>query len=106
MIRNPGDCYAALRLRPNPNGEGSTANLENQVFAATKVFPNPVEDVLHVESSNRIEYLILRDIQGKVILERSPAVFQFQLEMGDILSGVYFLEVHTLYGKELIKVMK
>jgi hypothetical protein len=39
-------------------------------------------------------------------LERSPAVFQFQLEMGDILSGVYFLEVHTLYGKELIKVMK
>lgn len=106
MIRNPGDCYAALRLRPNPNGEGSTANLENQVFAATKVFPNPVEDVLHVESSNSIEYLILRDIQGKVILERSPAVFQFQLEMGDILSGVYFLEVHTLYGKELIKVMK
>lgn len=106
MIRNPNDCIAATRIRPNPNQGNSTANVEELSFATTKVFPNPVEDVLQIESMTSINSLVLRDTQGKEILKLSPDALQVQLNLVEIKNGVYFLEVETSNGIELIKVMK
>jgi hypothetical protein len=106
MIRNPNDCKAATRMRPNPNQGNGTANVENLSFSTTKVFPNPVEDVLQIESMMSINSLVLRDTHGKEILKLSPDTLQVQLNLVDIKNGVYFLEVETSNGIELIKVMK
>jgi hypothetical protein len=104
MIRNPGDCYAASPSRFNPNN--NSANIENKSAKAIKVFPNPVQNQLQVESSSIIHQLILRDIQGKSILQQNPATLNVQLEMGNMSHGVYFLELQTSNGIELLKVVK
>jgi hypothetical protein len=106
MIRNPNDCKAATRMRTNPNQGNGSANVENLSYATTKVFPNPVEDVLQIESMTSINSLVLRDTHGKEILKLSPDALQVQLNLVDIKNGVYFLEVTTSNGIELIKVMK
>jgi hypothetical protein len=48
----------------------------------------------------------LRDAQGKVVLQQVVNSNQLDVETASLQSGVYFLEVQTVSGLELVKVVK
>jgi hypothetical protein len=104
MMRQPSDCFDAEATRVNPNsGSVGVTNSEPQHF---KVSPNPFDEQINIVSAERINTLVLRDALGKVYLETAPAAFELQLQTSTLTSGMYFLELHTAMGVELLKVVK
>jgi hypothetical protein len=104
LLRHPSDCYEATPTRVNPNG--GSAGLAGASKSALKVAPNPFEQQFTVSSDELIQALTLRDAQGKVVLQQVVNSNQLDVETASLQSGVYFLEVQTLSGVELVKVVK
>jgi hypothetical protein len=75
----------------------STAGLEEQT-AQIRLFPNPVNTQLTVQSDQPIQQIFVKDIQGKQIFERNCNTEFYQLETGDLTPGVYFCELNFSNG--------
>ena len=103
-MRFPTDCAEAFPTRVNPNNNG--AGLAGVSKSALKVAPNPFEQQFTVTSAELIEAITLRDAQGKVVLQQLANSNKLEVETASLQSGVYFLEVLTTNGIELVKVVK
>ena len=104
MMRHSADCFEATPTRVNPNNNG--AGLANASKSALKVAPNPFEQQFTISAAELIEAITLRDAQGKVVLQQQANSNQLEVETASLQSGVYFLEVLTTNGIELVKVVK
>jgi hypothetical protein len=104
LLRHPTDCYEATPTRFNPNG--GNVGLANASKSALKVAPNPFEQQFTVSSDQMIQALTLRDAQGKVVLQQAANSNKLEIATASLQSGVYFLEVQTASGVELVKVVK
>jgi len=104
LLRHPGDCFEATPTRINPNSNG--AGLAGISKSALKVAPNPFEQQFTVSSDQMIQALTLRDAQGKVVMQQAANTNKLDVETASLQSGVYFLEVQTASGVELVKVVK
>ncbi len=104
LLRHPSDCFEAAPERLNPNGNG--AGLTGISKSALKVAPNPFEQQFTVSSDQMIQALTLRDAQGKVVMQQAANSNKLEVATASLQSGVYFLEVQTASGVELVKVVK
>ena len=104
LLRYPTDCAEAFPTRVNPNS--GSAGLAAANKSTLKVAPNPFEQQFTVTSAELIEGITLRDAQGKVVLQQVANSNTLEVETGSLQSGVYFLEVQTANGVELVKVVK
>jgi hypothetical protein len=104
LMRFPTDCAEAFPTRVNPNG--GNVGLANASKSALKVAPNPFEQQFTVTSAELILAITLRDAQGKVVLKQLANTNKLDVETATLQSGVYFLEVLTTNGIELVKVVK
>jgi hypothetical protein len=106
MIRHPSDCLGAAAYRPDSNGGGGSASVQNITIATSKVYPNPISDQLNIESTSIIYSLILRDTKGGILFKAHPQEEFVKISFEHIPSGVYFLEIQKENGLELLKVVK
>ena len=72
---------------------------------AIKIYPNPMEDKLHILSEIRILHGELRNIQGAVLLQFDD-VMETVLPVDHLPSGVYFLFCQTESGAATCKLIK
>jgi hypothetical protein len=104
LLRHPGDCFEAAPTRVKPNNNG--AGLAGASKSALQVAPNPFEQQFTISATELIEAITLRDAQGKVVLQQVANSNNIEVETAALHSGVYFLEVQTTSGAELVKVVK
>ena len=81
---------------------GSTEELSSELAASIDVFPNPVSDVLNINVNlNQTTELVtfeLMNVTGelvKVRRESNVSTGTYQMDVGDLTSGVYTLNVRT-----------
>lgn len=101
------DAYTGTALPDNRWGYGkidgfkaftcdlSTAGInESQVEAGISVFPNPAKSVLHIRCPDaRSRQYKLYDVLGNVLASGSSGNEAFSLNIGQIASGTYILEI-------------
>jgi hypothetical protein len=104
LLRYPTDCAEAFPTRVNPNS--GSAGLAAANKSTLKVAPNPFEQQFTVTSAELIEAITLRDAQGKVVLQHAAKSNTLEVETGSLQSGVYFLEVQTVRGLQVSKLLK
>jgi len=54
------------------------------------LYPNPVEDILHIYSSDRIKSITINNIQGNTLL-RLDEIEKDQLNVSQLIPGLYFI---------------
>lgn len=64
-----------------------------------RVFPNPAQDYLRIQSDGPIAQLRLIDALGKLVLAVQPQKTPIELPLSGIGIGVYWLEVETSNGR-------
>tara|TARA_B100000508_G_scaffold11104_1_gene7835 strand:+ start:4340 stop:7315 length:2976 start_codon:yes stop_codon:yes gene_type:complete len=69
------------------------ASLETEILDIPKVFPNPVNDKVTVQSNSVIAKLSLYDLQGKLILNKDVGDESTTLDLSELSSGSYNLRV-------------
>lgn len=88
----------------------TATTLKSDSFLASKfsVYPNPVNDIISINSDNvAFENISLTDINGRVIKEATTkSVMNYNFNISDLNSGIYFLKIKTSEGildKKIIK---
>ncbi|MEZ4778675.1 MAG: T9SS type A sorting domain-containing protein [Flavobacteriaceae bacterium] len=67
------------------------------------IFPNPVQNMIQIESTEPIHAITIYSMQGAIVLVDSNTK---EMDVSTLQSGLYFIEVETNSGKGLQKVMK
>lgn len=72
-----------------------------------KVFPNPTSEVIHIQSPNLgIDNIIITDIVGQIVLQKTPNNNRnIQLNINDLKTGVYYLQLETEKGQVVRKLV-
>lgn len=82
----------------------------NEVLSSSfTTFPNPANDIISLTNSNNVsvENISISDINGRTIKTINfNNVEQVQLNVSDLNSGVYFMNINTTAGKAVKKFVK
>ena len=91
------------------NLEGDQAIYSNQFLSIDNisskravVYPNPVSELLIIESNYLVKKATIYTINGKTVLETFASNIDFSL----LPNGAYFLEIANEHGKEIHKIIK
>jgi len=82
--------------------------VENLNSLNLKIYPNPVHNVLNIESQYTIKSVTIINIIGETIINKSINSNTTKLELNNMENGIYFLQVNTdqgLFG-EKIQILK
>ncbi|MCG1035324.1 fibronectin type III domain-containing protein [Polaribacter sargassicola] len=78
----------------------STLSLKDNVIEGLKMYPNPVNEELYFKSQdNNIDELTVYNLLGQEVLKVQPNVLSTEVDMSNLLTGVYIVKVKV--GKEL-----
>ena len=99
------DASTDLRIDEVIFSEGTlaTEDFNADVFSA---FPNPVVDVLNINSKVAVDAVVVYDILGKVVLSANPGVSSPVVDMSSLASGAYLVNVTIGDASKTIKVIK
>lgn len=82
----------------------STENFFTQNF---KVYPNPATNFIQLESSSSsIEKFELIDINGRIVSSQNTNAMAIHIDITDLQSGMYLLNVYTESEKSQTKILK
>ncbi len=69
-------------------------------------FPNPLNDFLQVEAKSNIVEVRIVNFLGQEIKRINGDSKYMSLDLSEMAKGVYFVEVNSLDGKQVVKVLK
>lgn len=81
----------------------STENFEADVFS---VYPNPVKDVLNINSKVAVDHVIIYDVLGKVVLQENPGTISPVINMSNLPTGSYLVKVKIGNNSKTVQVLK
>jgi photosystem II stability/assembly factor-like uncharacterized protein len=70
-----------------------------------QVYPNPVENLLHIRSAGTINDLRLTDLSGREVYHSQPENETVDISVTSFHSGIYLLSLQTMHGSYHLKVM-
>lgn len=71
------------------------------------VFPNPAKNEIQITAAIPIENFAITDLQGRVIAQKTTEKNQYAtIDIANLASGVYLLQIHTAAGIFSKKIMK
>ncbi|MBW2937748.1 T9SS type A sorting domain-containing protein [Aureisphaera sp. CAU 1614] len=80
-----------------------TNTFENK---AITIFPNPVENILHISAINNIDNIYVYDITGAEIFSKAISNSNFEIDFSSFSNGVYFVKTVANNTVESFKVIK
>lgn len=95
--------FAVDDFKVTTTGTLSTDNFFKSNFA---VYPNPATDVINISNVNGLEITksTITDINGRIVKEINSSLNT--INVGDLTTGVYFLNVTTTTGNGTTKIVK
>ncbi|TAF71817.1 MAG: T9SS C-terminal target domain-containing protein [Flavobacterium sp.] len=99
---------------------GDTAYLDNLSFAKTvkslsidenkttdfKYYPNPIENVLNIESNSIISNLEIYDVNGQLLFENKYSDSKISVDFKRFSAGLYLIVLKSEEKKKIFKVIK
>ena len=79
-------------------------------FEATKVsiYPNPTSSTLTISSKKNINTILIYDLNGRLLTQKQLNTYRptYELDVKNLSSGFYFLEIKTDTATEIVKFIK
>ena len=94
-----------IKLSEEPDEHGIADSIEiarielvEKMAKEIKIYPNPASDVLHIETNQTLQDLIIRDESGKVVREEVMRSSATDINLQVFSSGIYYLH-YLVNGK-------
>ncbi len=75
----------------------TTTGIEER-SAQIRMYPNPVNTLLTIQSDQPIQRILVKDLQGKQLFEKIGTVEIYQVETSNLAAGTYFCELYFSNG--------
>lgn len=69
-------------------------------------FPNPVKDLLNLNSNDKINKIMVQNLMGQKVLEVTPDSSSYSLDMSSMKSGLYFITMQIRDVHKTLKIVK
>ncbi len=79
-------------------------NVDEMDQVSMKVYPNPGNGVFNIQANERIADVQVIDILGQVVYNASVNAQQHIIQMDNVRSGIYFVQINTQSGKMIEKI--
>lgn len=105
-----GASYGYMNISPNPTqpsypvpaqDPATLSNTNNQKIEFS-LYPNPTSDYLNIHSEEQVLDVTIFNVQGRQVLKSS----EDRLDVSNLTSGIYLIEVKTNSGKATSKFIK
>ena len=83
--------------------------LEDNNFVANQiqVYPNPTTTQFYINAAERIESVEIYDVNGRKLKSVLPKTMAAEIEVTDLKTGVYFVNISTHINKnQIFKLVK
>jgi Secretion system C-terminal sorting domain len=70
------------------------------------VYPNPVQDVLNINTTSVVDTIIVYDVLGKLVLQSQPDAVSPSIDMSTLASGAYLVQVTIDNASKTVKIIK
>lgn len=90
------------RVSATPQGTNLVSTIRD---LGMRVYPNPVEDMLYLEVENGIAVRFF-DCTGRFVKYAPIDYPRAQIDLNELKSGIYFMEVRSSLGIQLVKLIK
>lgn len=84
---------------------GGDVSLEKESLSAVSVYPNPMDEVIHLRADANTEYTLI-DITGKVIQKSVTKNAITKFDLAELKQGVYFFQLYRGGTHETLKFIK
>ncbi|MBB5334580.1 T9SS-dependent choice-of-anchor J family protein [Chryseobacterium koreense] len=74
--------------------------------AQTKVYPNPVVDVLNIDAASKVNSVSVYDLSGKVVSTHLLNSAKSQINLAKLAPGAYMVKIDTENGPQTVKIVK
>lgn len=91
-------------LEIHVTGDGDTG-VDEDLAANIKLYPNPVDDILHLECDNIVGYEIY-SYDGKLVRSIQTSDNELVIDFNDLNSGAYLLKIATREGVVTRRIVK
>jgi hypothetical protein len=105
-IINDNNLCAALDVAGAPIVVDEALNIDDLDKAAFTYFPNPVKNTLTLNAQNTIENVTMYNMLGQVVLKVTPNAISSDLDMSNLQTGTYFVQVMIANVTKTIRVIK
>lgn len=86
--------------------EGDTLGAEDFTTDSFSVYPNPVVNILNINSKAVVNSVVVYDLLGKVVVNTTPNAVSPAIDMSQLASGTYLVNVTIGDASKTIKVIK
>ena len=101
-----GCVNALLALEEIENYEDTTG-INDNLMADFKVYPNPVQDRLYIETSTQTQSIEVYDVYGRLQVTKTPShQGDLSVDVSDLNSGIYFVKIKTEEGNIVKRIIK
>lgn len=84
----------------------AVAGIKDNKKAGFEYFPNPVTDILTINSENPVDRIQVYDINGKIVMDSASGNASNKIYMSGFRSGTYIVKVITGNASETVTVIK
>ena len=85
---------------------GNPAIVNELTAISWEAYPNPTKGELHIKSADNLTSVSVYDLSGKMLLNNSISGNEHDIQLNDLSSGVYLLEVASENGKSQKRIVK
>lgn len=96
---------AGCNCRTEQTVQNSPTSVNSIAGNDIKVYPNPTNNIVNIEGSD-IEYVKVFNAEGKLVYESAKVEVNNTIDVSDWAAGVYQVEVKTLKGSSVVKLVK
>ncbi len=80
--------------------------VEDFATESFSVYPNPVKDLLTIQTKTAVDQVVIYDILGKIVMAVNPEVISPKIDMSTLSSGAYLVKVTIGNSSKTVKVLK
>jgi hypothetical protein len=101
MYRIQNDCYEANPSRLNP-----LASITEPINYAVQLHPNPVQDLLYLNTDLTMDQVEIIDVFGNVVQHYQPQSTDFDISVRFLSNGVYYIRVTSDSSTQTLRLIK
>lgn len=72
-----------------------SAGIADAVIEGFNMYPNPVENTLYINATNKIDAISIYNLLGQEVLQNTPATIEVELDMSMLPTGTYVVKVQA-----------
>lgn len=84
------------------------ATLENESFDANKfkIYPNPVSDILKIETTDKVAKVAIINLLGQELISKTWNDYNSEINLSALTNGSYFVKINSNGKEQIFKVIK